>query len=53
MSHLVRGVFAGVVRKKLGLKLASEKTDGGHLYRIAGGKPGTITPGATAPQSSA
>ena len=31
------GYFAGVVRKKLGLKLASEKSDGGPVYRIAGG----------------
>lgn len=33
-QHSVRGFFAGVVRKKLGLTLQSDKTDGGRVYRI-------------------
>src|SRR5437870_1330742 len=35
--HTVRGFFAAVVRKKLGLKLESEKTDGERVYRILAG----------------
>jgi hypothetical protein len=50
-SHSVRGFFAGVVRKKLGLTLASKKTDGGRVYRIAGA--GSIDPDTTAAQLSA
>ena len=53
-SHSVRGFFAGVVRKKLGLKLASEKTDGGRVYWIAGGgKPGFLEPDTSAAQPGA
>jgi hypothetical protein len=33
-QHSVRGFLAGVVRKKLGLNLASAATEGGRLYRI-------------------
>jgi hypothetical protein len=33
-QHSVRGFFAGVVRKRLGLDLNSEKVDGDRIYRI-------------------
>ena len=51
--HSVRGSFAGGVRKRLGLKLASETSDRGRVYRIGGGgKPGVIEPDTTAAQPS-
>ena len=37
-QHSVRGFLAGVVRKKLGLALEAEKTDGGRIYRIVAAK---------------
>ena len=36
-QHSVRGFLAGVVRKRLRLKLGSKKVDGDRVYRIAGG----------------
>jgi hypothetical protein len=38
-QHSVRGFFAGVVRKRLGLTLESEKKDGVRVYRIGAAKP--------------
>ena len=38
----MRGFLAGVVRKRLNLKLSSEKVDGNRIYQIKsgdGGKP--------------
>ena len=39
-QHSVRGFFAGVVRKRLKLKLDSTKVDGVRIYRIASANPG-------------
>ena len=36
-QHSVRGFLAGVVRKRLKLKLGSTKVDGNRVYQIAGG----------------
>ena len=48
-SHSVRGFLAAVVRKKLGLRLESEKTAGERVYRIVAGS----TPADSAGQASA
>jgi len=36
-QHSVRGFLAGVVRRRLKLKLTSKKVDGTRVYQIAGG----------------
>jgi hypothetical protein len=38
-QHSVRGFLAGIVRKKFGLKLDSEKIDSERVYRIAADEP--------------
>src|SRR5260370_19181508 len=43
-QHSVRGFFAGVIRKKLGLNLVSEQTEKRRVYRI---KEGRALPPAT------
>ena len=43
-QHSVRGFLAGVVRKRLKLKLSSKKVDGNRVYQIAGGDSGKSVP---------
>ena len=42
-QHSVHVFLAGVVRKKLGLNLVSERTDKGRVYRIKDGKTSSAT----------
>ena len=39
-QHSVRGFLAGVVRRRLKLKLGSRKVDGNRVYQVAGGDGG-------------
>jgi hypothetical protein len=43
-QHSVRGFFAGVVCKKLGLALRSDKIESDRIYRIVAGKPSKAKP---------
>jgi hypothetical protein len=38
-AHSVRGFLAGVVRRRLGLTLQSEKIEGERIYRVVGVEP--------------
>ncbi len=51
-QHSVRGFLAGVVRKRLKLKLGSKKVDGERVYQITGGEKNKSSGGRTSKRRS-
>jgi hypothetical protein len=51
-QHSVRGFLAGVVRKRLKLKLGSKKVEGSRVYQITGADHGKAKPRVAKPGSS-
>jgi hypothetical protein len=51
-QHSVRGFLAGVVRKRLKLKLGSKKIAGNRVYQIAGGSSSKAAPRRSKHRSS-
>jgi hypothetical protein len=51
-EHSVRGFFAGVVRKRLKLKLESTKVDGNRIYRVVA-RDGSVATSAPSKRRSA
>jgi hypothetical protein len=51
-QHSVRGFLAGVVRKRLKLKLGSKEVDGTRVYRVATGDSGKPSARRSKRQSS-
>ena len=51
-QHSVRGFLAGVVRKRLKLKLISRKVDGNRIYQIARGSSSKAAPRQSKRRSS-
>jgi hypothetical protein len=51
-QHSVRGFIAGVVRKRLKMKLGSKKVDGNRVYQIASGRSSKSAPRQSKHRSS-